>query len=66
MGVLGWTEKETLDTSLQGIVAALESRKRFVNDILRAAFGSSEPDEPAIPAEAARIMSPQLFDAMFP
>lgn len=64
MGVLGWTEKDTLDSSLQGIAAALHSRKRFVGDILCAVFG--KPDTPnSTTADAARPMSPQLFDALF-
>ena len=65
MGVLGWTEKDTLDASLQGIVAALESRKRFINDILQAVFGSPTTESAEPVAQTVRPMTPELFDALF-
>lgn len=44
MGWLGWTEAETLDTSMPAISLAYEGRL----DMLRALFGGSEkpPEEP--------------------
>lgn len=63
MGVLGWTEQETLDTTLQGIVAALKGRNRFVRNIIKTVFGEDTPaPTKGIPE---RKMTPELFDALF-
>ncbi len=66
MGVLGWTEEQTLDTTLQGIVAALRGRNRLIVNILKAVFGDGD-GQPATPkqVESARPMSTELFDALF-
>jgi hypothetical protein len=66
MGVLGWTETETLDTSLQGIIAALKGRNRFVTDILKAVFGGDTGDATPKEKTSVRPMTPELFDALFP
>lgn len=41
MGWLGWTEDETLDTSIAAIELALNGRDKM----LRACFGSSDAEE---------------------
>lgn len=66
MGVLGWTEEQTLDTTLQGIVAALRGRNRLITNVLKAVFGEGDgTPTPAKQVESSRPMSPELFDAMF-
>ena len=63
MGVLGWTYDQKLDTPMPAIKAALGARSKFVNSILKAAFGVSDETAPAAPV--GRPLSPKLFDALF-
>lgn len=63
MGVLGWTYDQTLDTPMVAIAMALNARRRFVGEILKAVFG--EPDVPEAPPTSNRKMTPRLFDAIF-
>lgn len=63
MGVLGWTEEQTLNTTMPGIVAALNGRNRLIRNILQA-FDPS--DQAPIDEPATRPMSVALFDAIFP
>lgn len=58
MGWLGWTEEQTLQTTVPSIEIALAGRC----DMLRQIFGGS--DEPA-PKPVARPFSIKLFDALF-
>lgn len=64
MGVVGYTFDEVNAMPMDAIERAISARTKFVNSILRAAFGGG--DEPSTPAVAAREMSPALFDAIFP
>lgn len=63
MGWLGWTERQTLDTSIPAVLFAYEGRK----DMLRAVFGSGEPDPPKDKLTAkvndAKAMQ-KVFDAI--
>lgn len=53
MGWLGWTEQQTLNTSMPAIVLAYEGRM----DMLKACFGTGDnPDAP--PAEVAAPVAP--------
>lgn len=56
MGWLGWTEEQTLQTTIPAIELAHEGRC----DMLRAIFGGNEPAKPAV---SARPFSIELFDA---
>lgn len=44
MGVLGWTEQQTLDTTIPAIELAYNARTRFLADIVGAIFGKGEPE----------------------
>jgi hypothetical protein len=59
MGWLGWTEDQTLQTTIPAIELAYEGRC----DMLRSIFGGG--DEPAPAPAATREMTPELFDAVF-
>lgn len=61
MGVCGYTYDQVSAMPIDAILRAISSRKKFVGEILRAAFGSDTPAS----AVAARPMTPQLFDAVF-
>lgn len=62
MGVMGWTEEQTLQTTLPAIDAAYKGRCDFVGMVLKAAFGSSEPEAPKVSTRPASLA---LFDAQF-
>lgn len=47
---------------MPAIAMALKSRREFVGEILKAAFGDGEP---AAPPVSARKLTPKLFDAIF-
>lgn len=62
MGWLGWTEQQTLDTSMPAIALAYEGRREMFN----ALFGGGEsadagPDEPAEPAADPDVGQKVLF-----
>jgi len=58
-GWLGWTERDTLDTTMDGIVVAYESRI----DMLKAIFGSSDgrPKTPTRPAGKGKLRQALRF-----
>lgn len=62
MGVMGWTEEQTLQTTIPALEAAYKGRCDFVSAILKAVFGEGDKPEPAQPA---RPLTFTLFDAMF-
>lgn len=49
-GWIGWTETETLDTSMPGIVAAFKGRTAM----LKAIFGSGEKEPKGVSAKDGR------------
>jgi hypothetical protein len=67
MGWLGWTEAETLDTSMSAIVLAHRGRERMIRDVLeltgliRPAGEEGEaaaaPAEPVAPATGEQVRS---------
>jgi hypothetical protein len=62
MGVMGWTEEQTLRTTVPAIEAAYKGRCDFVSMVLKAVFGTNEPEAPKV---SARPFSFALFDAQF-
>lgn len=58
MGWIGWTEEQTLRTTIPAIELAVAGR----TDMLRAIFGGSEPEQPKV---SPRPFSIELFDALF-
>lgn len=62
MGVMGWTEEQTLQTTVPAIEAAYKGRCDFVSMVLNAVFGDGKPDKPKV---SARPFSFALFDAQF-
>lgn len=61
MGVVGYTFDEVNAMPMDAIERAISSRIKFVNSILRAAFGG----ESEAPAVATREMTSALYDAVF-
>lgn len=59
MGWLGWSEEQTLRTTIPAIELAYEGRL----DMLRAVFGGGDAQQPQ--GDANREMTPALFDALF-
>lgn len=59
MGWLGWTEEQALSTDVNAICVAMQGRVAM----LRAIFGGS--DAAAGPDISERLMTPELFDAVF-
>lgn len=57
MGWLGWTEQETLHTSMPAIEAAYRGRTKMIQ-----VMTGRSPPSPAAPAGA---LTPLLFDALF-
>jgi hypothetical protein len=55
---LGWTEAQTLATSVPAILAAFKGRQAM----LRAIFGGSDEQKPVV---SDQKLTPQIFDAMF-
>jgi hypothetical protein len=58
MGWLGWTEQQTLDTSMPAIVLAYEGRQDMIRVTLERVFGPAEPapdDDSAEPAEPVTL-----------
>lgn len=58
MGWIGWTEEQTLQTTIPAIELAYRARC----DMLQAIFGGAED---AAPAVSPRPMTPTLFNALF-
>lgn len=59
-GWIGWTEEQTLNTTMPGI----ESAHRGRVNMLQAIFGKA--DEPSLAKKpSARHVTPKLFDALF-
>jgi hypothetical protein len=58
MGWIGWTEEQTLQTTIPAIETAYRGRCKMVSAI----FGGSEPTPAPV---SARPFSIELFDAMF-
>lgn len=58
MGVIGWTEQQTLDTTIPAIELAYKGRSRFIADVAGAIFGGGGTDEAAAP-------TPDDFRAVF-
>lgn len=54
MGWLGWTEQQTLNTSMPAIVLAYEGRM----DMLKACFGEASETPPAAVEVAAPVAPP--------
>lgn len=63
MGVVGYTFNEVQDMPMDAIERAISARTKFVNSVVRAAFGGKSSDVPPV---ASRDMTPALFDAVFP
>lgn len=61
MGVCGYTYDQASAMPMDALARAISTRKKFVGEILRAAFGG----EASAPAAAERPMTPALFDAVF-
>lgn len=67
MGWLGWTEQETLDTSIPAIVLAYEGRSEMIRRTLESVFGSGddpEPDAPT-PTTKAKPLSAATVQSVF-
>jgi hypothetical protein len=62
MGALGWSEEQTLQTTLPAIELAYRGRCEFVSKIIGAVFGNNEPAPPPV---SPRPFSFALFDAQF-
>ena len=60
MGWLGWTEAQTLATSMQAIEAAYRGRVKMIQ-----AMTGRTPAPTAAPTQGGVHMTPLLFDALF-
>lgn len=63
MGVCGYTYDQVSKMPIDALARAISSRNKFVNAILRAAFGA--PEEPAPAPAPKQGITPALFDALF-
>jgi hypothetical protein len=68
MGVCGYTWDEVQQMPIDALARAINSRKKHDvapwNALFAAFFGA--PDAPSPVKESARVMSPALFDSLFP
>lgn len=65
MGWLGWTEEQTLQTTVPAIEIAYRGRCDMLQDVIKAAFGGGEDEKPAAPKASPRPLTMKLFDALF-
>ena len=58
MGWLGWTEEQTLQTTIPALELAIAGRSEMINAIFG---GGSDKPSPT----SKRHLTPELFDALF-